>query len=86
MRPETPQSAILFDQHVFQTVFLDNSTTSSALWSKDEINPEKVCPVIVHPSFWLIRISCEDYYSEMVEAAKPPMAALYGHGSVDGVD
>lgn len=33
---------IPLDRHVFQTIFLDNSPESSALWSKDEINPEKV--------------------------------------------
>ncbi|KAF8648107.1 hypothetical protein AX16_006404 [Volvariella volvacea WC 439] len=30
------------EKHVFQTIFLDNSPESSKLWSKGEINPEKI--------------------------------------------
>lgn len=43
--PENPGAAsdltMPLDKHVFQTIFLDKDGSSS-LWSKDEINPDKV--------------------------------------------
>ncbi|TFK71507.1 nucleotide-binding domain-containing protein [Pluteus cervinus] len=39
---DNSQRKIPLDRHVFQTIFLDNSPDSSGLWSKDEIQPEKV--------------------------------------------
>ncbi|KAF5374498.1 hypothetical protein D9615_009112 [Tricholomella constricta] len=35
-------SGIPLKEHVFQTIFLDNSPESVRFWSKDEINPDKV--------------------------------------------
>ncbi|KAH0584852.1 hypothetical protein H2248_008130 [Termitomyces sp. 'cryptogamus'] len=39
---ENAQDGIPLDKHVFQTIFLDNSPDSARLWSKDEIDPEKI--------------------------------------------
>jgi hypothetical protein len=46
--PSTSTSPIPLEKHVFQTIFLDNSPASSALWSKDEIDPEKAGPSPSH--------------------------------------
>ncbi|KAG6873468.1 hypothetical protein C0995_015171 [Termitomyces sp. Mi166 len=39
---ESAQGGIPLEKHVFQTIFLDNSPDSARLWSKDEIDPEKI--------------------------------------------
>jgi hypothetical protein len=87
--PSTSKSSIPLDKHVFQTIFLDNSPVSSALWSKDEIDPRKVG--LVHGLNVRFRLEIHDINftgdcAEMVEAAEPSMAALRGDCALDGAD